>query len=112
MVHPIANPKKIWYFFGMKKTRAHLVIHGLVQGVFFRSETAGEARAKGLTGEVWNNPDGTVEAVIEGPDPEVRELVEWCHHGPPSARVDNVDITWEEPVGAFTDFSVTFPSSW
>lgn len=96
----------------MSKTRAHILIHGIVQGVCFRSETAGEARAKGVTGEVWNNPDGTVEAVIEGTDAAVRELVEWCRKGPPSARVDSVDVDWEEPTGAFKGFSVTFPSSW
>lgn len=96
----------------MRNARAHLMIHGLVQGVCFRSATTEEARARGLTGQVWNNPDGTVEAVIEGAEELVRELVEWCHRGPRSARVEKVDIAWEDFTGEYDRFSTAFPSSW
>lgn len=79
--------------------RAHLRIHGLVQGVYFRASTAEAARALGLAGWVRNTAEG-VEAVLEGPRPLVDRAIAWCHAGPPSAIVEGVEITWEEPEGA------------
>ncbi|MBC2731600.1 acylphosphatase [Thiobacillus sp.] len=69
-----------------------LRIHGRVQGVRFRESMRMEAERLSVTGWVRNTPDGTVEAVIQGPAPAVEALIEWAHTGPPLARVDRVEI--------------------
>jgi acylphosphatase len=74
-------------------------VKGLVQGVSFRVETADRARARGVAGWVRNLPDGDVEAVFEGERDQVGALVAWCRRGPRAARVERVDVAWEEPVG-------------
>jgi acylphosphatase len=70
-----------------------------VQGVFFRAEAADRARSLGLAGWIRNNPDGTVEAVFEGPRERVESIVRWCARGPSGAVVESVDTDWEEPRG-------------
>lgn len=87
----------------MKMVRAHLYISGLVQGVYFRANTVDVARLHGVSGWVKNNPDGTVEAVLEGPSHAVERVISWCRTGPPKARVDDVSIAWEEYANEFTD---------
>jgi acylphosphatase len=77
--------------------RAHVRVNGWVQGVFFRSETQARARSLGLAGWVRNCADGTVEAVFEGRPDAVESMVGWCERGPSGARVDQVDVSWEEP---------------
>ncbi len=86
--------------------RAHLVIRGRVQGVFYRATTQEKARALGLTGWVRNREDGSVEAVIEGEDEAVERMIAWCHQGPPMASVSEVSVTWAPCSGAFSDFSI------
>lgn len=90
----------------MPKVRAHVYISGRVQGVFFRDSTRHLARQYGVAGWVRNLPDGRVEAVFEGEKDAVQRLIDWCHQGPPGARVDRVDVEWQEYTGAFTDFMV------
>jgi acylphosphatase len=80
-------------------TRVRLVITGVVQGVSFRWYARLEAERLRLSGWVRNLPTGEVEAVAEGPAADVDAFVTWCRHGPPSARVDRVDATREEPRG-------------
>jgi acylphosphatase len=75
--------------------RAHVVVHGLVQGVWFRASTKDEADRIGVTGWVKNLPDGSVEAIFEGPKKKVEAIVSWCHRGPLGAKVNSVDIAWE-----------------
>lgn len=79
--------------------RRRVVVHGTVQGVFFRASCQREAAARGVAGWVSNRPDGAVEAVFEGADPAVEALVEWCRQGPPHAEVSGADVTSEEPEG-------------
>jgi acylphosphatase len=84
----------------MERTvRAHVIVSGVVQGVFFRGTTQDEAGRLGLAGWVRNRPEGTVEAVFEGPEQLVREALEWASHGPRSAVVEDIQVEWEEPVG-------------
>ena len=83
------------------RIRRHVYISGMVQGVSFRWYTVQEARARGLGGFVRNLPDGRVEAVFEGPDEAVDQMVAWCRHGPRYARVTRVDVEAEEPEGLF-----------
>jgi acylphosphatase len=86
--------------------RRRVVVHGLVQGVFFRDTCRREARMAGVGGWVRNNADGTVEAVFEGPDHAVRRMVDWCREGPAYARVEKVDVHDEQPTGE-SGFRVT-----
>ena len=79
--------------------RARVVASGVVQGVFFRTETRDRARSLGVAGWVRNVPDGTVEAVFEGNDEKVDSMVEWCRRGPSGAGVDDVEVKWVEPEG-------------
>jgi len=74
-------------------------VSGRVQGVFFRATCADEARRRGLGGWVRNAADGEVEAVFEGPRPQVEAMVEWCRRGPSGARVDAVETERQQPVG-------------
>ena len=86
------------------KVRAHVFVSGRVQGVFFRQTTQQKAQSFGVKGWVKNLPDGRVEAVFEGEETAVKALEEYCHHGPPSAIVTNVDSVWEPFRGEFCDF--------
>lgn len=85
--------------------RKRVVVHGFVQGVFFRDSVRRQAVSAGVNGWVRNNRDGTVEAVFEGDANAVERLVTLCHQGPRGARVDRVDVAVEEPEG-FTGFAI------
>ncbi|MCW4044044.1 MAG: acylphosphatase [Candidatus Bathyarchaeota archaeon] len=86
--------------------RAHVLVSGRVQGVFFRSETKRKADAHGVTGWVRNLPDARVEAVFEGEEEAVAALVEFCKRGPTGANVTHVDLTWETCTGEFVGFKI------
>lgn len=85
--------------------RAHVVVTGRVQGVFFRAEARDRASSLGLAGWVRNNADGSVEAVFEGERDRVESMVDWCRRGPPHAHVEDVQVAWEDPRGE-TGFTV------
>ncbi|MEW4448360.1 acylphosphatase [Qipengyuania sp. JC766] len=72
-------------------TSRHLIVHGTVQGVFYRDWTVAAARNRGVTGWVRNRQDGTVEARLEGEEDAVETLIAAMHEGPPSARVERID---------------------
>jgi acylphosphatase len=82
-----------------ERVRAHVRVEGRVQGVFFRSETHERAVSRRLAGWVRNMPDGSLEAVFEGPREGVESLVRWCGEGPRGARVDDVRVRWEDARG-------------
>jgi acylphosphatase len=79
--------------------RRRVVVHGNVQGVFFRDTCSRRASSRGVAGWVTNRPDGAVEAVFEGEPHAVSSMVGWCSEGPRGADVDSVDETSEEPEG-------------
>ena len=79
--------------------RRRLVVHGRVQGVFFRDTTRREADRLGVAGWARNRPDGTVEAVFEGDDDAVGRMLDFVRSGPRKADVDHVEETSEEPEG-------------
>ncbi len=83
----------------MLVVRYRMLISGRVQGVFFRDACRRLAQESGVAGWVRNLPDGRVEAVFEGPDEEVRRLVEWARSGPRWAVVDDVAVQSEQPEG-------------
>ena len=76
-----------------------VVVSGRVQGVWFRETVRRSAARHGVAGFVRNLPDGTVEALFEGPPAEVGSLIEVCRRGPPNARVDRVVVRAEPPRG-------------
>jgi acylphosphatase len=86
--------------------RRRVVVHGDVQGVFFRDSTRDEAEARGVSGSVTNRDDGAVEAVFEGPRDAVEALVAFCREGPSRASVEDVEVTEEEPEGPSGGFRV------
>ncbi len=92
----------------MDNSRVRLIIEGRVQGVWFRDSTRSEAQALGVSGWVRNRRDGSVEAVAEGPEDQVKKLVSWCHQGPPRAKVSRVHETREEWKGEFDSFDIVF----
>jgi acylphosphatase len=79
--------------------RRRVVVHGRVQGVFFRDSTRQRASQHGVAGWVRNNWDGTVEAVFEGEPDAIERLVEFCRRGPRGAEVERVEVVDEEPEG-------------
>jgi acylphosphatase len=83
----------------MVRTRAHVYVTGRVQGVYYRASTRERAREVGVDGWVRNLADGRVEAVFEGSAEAVGSMVEWCHEGSARARVDDVDVEYEDPEG-------------
>jgi acylphosphatase len=85
--------------------RRRVVVHGDVQGVFFRDSCRRQADSRGVAGWVTNRRDGAVEAVFEGDPEDVEALVEFCRRGPSRAEVRDLDVTSEDPEG-LTDFQV------
>ena len=85
--------------------RKRVVVHGRVQGVFFRDTARRMAQSRNVGGWVRNTPDGTVEAVFEGEAGAVESMVRWCEQGPRGAVVERMEVTDEEPEGV-TGFRV------
>ena len=86
--------------------RRRVVVHGRVQGVFFRDTTRRKAATRGVSGWVRNRPDGAVEAVFEGEAAAVASMVRFCEDGPRGAVVDRVEVIEEQPEG-LEDFRIT-----
>ncbi len=78
--------------------RVKILVSGRVQGVYFRVFTQNKAKHFGLKGTVRNLPDGRVEIIAEAEHPVIEKFIKWCHKGPVTARVDNVEID-ELPIG-------------
>jgi len=85
--------------------RRRVVVHGFVQGVFFRDTLRRRAASLGVAGWARNLPDGTVEAVFEGAAEAVERMLELSRGGPRGARVERIEVTDEEPAG-LTGFSI------
>lgn len=101
--------------------QAHLIISGYVQGVWYRKFVKTNAVTLGLTGWVRNLPasrltapagwqagttNGKVEAVLQGEQDKIEEIIKLCHDGPEFAEVKKVDVEWEEIKEEFRDFSI------
>jgi acylphosphatase len=85
--------------------RRRVVVHGLVQGVFFRDSVRRRASSTAVSGWVRNTGEGAVEGVFEGEPGAVEALVAFCREGPRGARVDRVEVI-EEPVEGMSGFSI------
>jgi acylphosphatase len=79
--------------------RRRVIVHGFVQGVFFRDSMRRLAQRHGVTGWVANRSDGAVEAVFEGEADAVERLVDFSRQGPRGAQVESVEVEEEEPEG-------------
>jgi acylphosphatase len=91
-----------------RKIRAHLLINGKVQGVYFRQNTEIMAARNNVTGWVRNLEDGQVEILLEGSQLDVEQVIEWCHGGPANAKVVNVGVKYEKYVGEFKEFKINY----
>ncbi len=90
----------------MANIRAEVLISGRVQGVWFRQSTKNTADNHRVRGWCRNNPDGSVEAVLEGEEAAVTALIEWCKRGPENARVDHLQVDLKPATGEFDGFKV------
>jgi acylphosphatase len=93
---------------GKNIQRLHAVVQGRVQGVNFRSYTARQAAALGLTGWIRNLPDGSVETIAEGPREQLEKYKAYLHIGSPYAVVESVSASYKEASNQFDDFRVRF----
>ena len=88
------------------KKQVHLIISGMVQGVFFRASASGIARSLKLNGFIRNLSNGNVEVCVEGEEEALKKMLEWCRKGPPGARVEHVEIQRSESADRFEGFQV------
>lgn len=84
----------------------HLHIKGKVQGVWYRASAKDKALSLNLKGNVWNEPDGTVGAVVQGPDDTLATFVEWCKEGPMLADVEEVIVNEQPITEVFSSFEI------
>lgn len=91
---------------GLSRIRRHVWIRGFVQGVNFRNAAREVAEQLQIAGWIQNLADGRVEAVFEGPRDSVDRMVNWCKHGPPASRVDELEVLPEPAGGEFLRFRV------
>jgi len=92
----------------MSKKRVHVFVEGKVQGVFFRATTRDNAVKRDIGGWVKNLPDGRVEAVFEGDEEMVDEMIDFCWEGPERAEVTNVEVRSEQYKNEFGGFKVKY----
>lgn len=88
--------------------RARMIVHGRVQGVYYRASARDYARHLNLNGWVRNCPDGSVEIIAEGERMQLERLIAWCHKGPPAAVVTRIEVEWQEATGEFVGFAVKY----
>ena len=88
----------------MKTVR--LYITGKVQGVWYRASAKDKAISLNLKGKVWNNPDGSVGAVVQGPEDIVDDFINWCRQGPMLAHVTDVRVSEEATDDVLTSFEI------
>lgn len=89
-----------------EKQTSHLVVHGRVQGVFFRDSMRREAQRLGVSGWVRNRHDGTVEAMVQGETSAVEAMTHWARRGPEHARVERLDV--EHGAGTYSGFEILY----
>lgn len=89
------------------KVRVHVIVRGVVQGVFYRASLSKVAKEHGIKGWVRNLPDGeSVEAVLEGESSSVERVLCWMLRGPPAARVAEASIKFYRYMGEFDRFEI------
>lgn len=89
-----------------QRTRARVLVRGIVQGVNYRWFTQRRASELGLTGYVRNAPDGSVQVLVEGEREKIEQLLDALRVGPSAAVVESVNVEWHAPSGEFERFEV------
>ena len=92
----------------MEGERAHLYIHGKVQGVYYRASALDTAIQLGITGWVRNLPNGSVEIVAEGSRKQLNQFIEWCKVGPPGATVSDINVRRDVQDREFSTFKIEY----
>ncbi len=95
----------ICYYLSMLK-QVHLFIKGDVIGVGFRAWTKIQAKIIGVTGWIRNNNEGFVEALLQGEEEKVKQIIELIKKGPLVSHIENVEIFWQEPKEVFDYFEI------
>ena len=90
------------------RKRLTILVSGFVKGVFYRANVMEKAKEMHLTGWVKNESGNKVKIVAEGPEENLQELIEWTRKGPTLARVDKIEVKWEEEKGEFKDFEIKY----
>jgi acylphosphatase len=90
------------------KIRAHIVVKGKVQGVYFRQNAQRICKEYGVTGWVLNVDDGSVEAILEGDKNSVEDAISWFKVGPPNAHVETIGLNYDRYSGDFKDFTISY----
>ena len=88
--------------------RVHLKVYGRVQMVMYRDSTRRKANKLGLVGWVKNLENKSVEIIAEGEKENLEKLIDWCYNGSILARVDKIDIDWQEATGQFNKFKIKY----
>ena len=86
----------------------HLLIKGIVQGVFFRATAKKIADSHSVTGWIKNTPEGHVEALVSASDSQLQAFIDWCRQGPEKARVEQVIVS-PAPETSFNEFEILRP---
>lgn len=90
------------------KIRAHIIVRGKVQGVYFRQNAQRICKEYGVTGWVLNANDGSVEAILEGSKNSVEDAISWFKVGPSNAHVEKIELSYDKYSGEFQDFKVSY----
>ncbi len=91
-----------------EKTRAHIIVRGLVQGIFFRVNTKEKAQQLGITGWVRNLDSDKVEIIAEEEKKKIEELIKWCKEDSSSARIEEIKIEWQSYKAEFKNFDIKY----
>ena len=91
-----------------EKIRAHIFVSGRVQGVFFREKTKKKAEQLRITGWIKNLADSRVEAIFEGKKENVQNMVDWARKGPIWAKIDALNVIWEDYKAEFNKFEIRY----
>ena len=86
--------------------RCHIIVHGTVQGVFYRTYTKNAAAILNIKGWVRNLPNGSVEIVAEGKEQDIKQFIIKLRKGSPASAVEEIDTEWSETKKEFSDFEI------
>lgn len=88
--------------------RVVLKVYGFVQGVAYRHNAQKEAFKLNLRGFVQNEKDGTVKIIAEGEEKKLKKFIDWCWKGSSYAKVEKVEVKWENFKNEFIDFEIRY----
>ncbi len=90
------------------KLQIKIIVHGMVQGVFYRASTQKTALGLGVKGWVKNMPDRTVHALLQGEHDILSQMITWCKKGPPASQVDHVETKRQDLTTEYDTFEIMY----